>query len=67
MPAPEEDEQGVDEIGPDDPDYDLSDEHGYAWEPRESRAMAGRIVLVAVSILVVIALVLPALLLIARR
>jgi hypothetical protein len=51
------------EIGPDDPDYDLSEAHGYMWEPRRESAIPPWVVVV-VSLLVVAALIVPTLILI---
>lgn len=51
-----------DEFGPDSPDYDLSEAHGYAWEPAREHWPVHPLLLVAVSLLVVLALVLPSLL-----
>lgn len=47
------------EIGPDDPDYDLSEAHGYTWEPARENWPVPRWLLAVVSILVVLALVVP--------
>ncbi len=48
-----------DEFGPGSPDYDLSEEHGYSWEPAREHWPVPPGVLIAVSLLVVLALVLP--------
>ena len=53
---PEEEDE---EIGPDDPDYDLSEAHGYMWEPKREHWPVPPWLLVAISLLVVVALVLP--------
>jgi hypothetical protein len=53
-----------DEIRPGDPDYDLSEAHGYLWEPR--RKWPPRWLIVALTILVIVALLLPALIYIMR-
>ncbi len=53
-----------DEFGPDSPDWDLSEEHGYLWEPKRAQWPVPSWVLIAVAIVVIFALVLPALLLI---
>jgi len=56
-----------DEFGPDSPDYDLSEARGYGWEPeRPRRWPPPQWVMVAVSLLVVAALVAPAVLLLLR-
>jgi hypothetical protein len=54
-PAAEDDE----EIGPDDPDYDLSEAHGYTWEPARQHWPVPPWLLVTVSLIVVVALVVP--------
>ena len=60
------DEPDVEEIGPDDPDYDLSEAHGYSWEPERSVWPPPRWVIAAVSLLLVAALVAPTLVFILR-
>jgi hypothetical protein len=62
----DEDGDEEEEIGPGDPDYDLSEAHGYRWEPRREHWPVPPWLLVVVSLLVVAALVLPTVLLIAR-
>jgi hypothetical protein len=58
-------EEGVWELDPNDPthpDYDLSEAAGYAtWEPEPKPLFLRNGVILAVAILVIIALVLPAL------
>jgi len=50
------------ELCPDDPDYDLSEMAGYAgWEPPKRQSFLPRWVIVAVSLLLILALLLPAL------
>lgn len=56
----------TDEIGPGDPDYDLSEAHGYSWEPDRSAWPPPRWVVAAVSFLLVAALLAPALVFILR-
>jgi hypothetical protein len=47
---------------PDDPDYDLSEEAGYSgWEDRGRRSLVPAWLVVAVSLLLILALLLPAL------
>lgn len=64
MPEPDEwdDEVDVDEVeedfGPGTADYDLSEEHGYAWEAERTDVIP-RWMVVSVSLLLVVALVLP--------
>lgn len=51
------------EIGPDDPDYDLSEAAGYAgYEPKRGLFPLSPSMIVAVSILLIIAILLPLLL-----
>ena len=51
------------ELRPDDPDYDLSEGAGYSgWEGRSRRSLVPYWVIVAVSLLLIFALLLPALL-----
>lgn len=57
----------VDELRPGDPDYDLSEAHGYTWEQdRTDDVPIPRWVLFAISVLVVVGLVLPSLFLVWR-
>jgi hypothetical protein len=47
--------------GPDDPDYDLSEEAGYAgWEAPESRDLLPQWVIATVSIILILAIAIPA-------
>jgi hypothetical protein len=55
------------EIGPGDPDYDLSDAHGYSWEPEHGFWPPPGWAVAAVSLLLVVALVLPGILFILYR
>lgn len=70
--GPYDEEDGVleeddeDELGPGDADYDLSEAHGYSWEPARQHWPVQPWVMVAVSLLVVAALVLPTLLIVMR-
>lgn len=50
------------DLGPGEGDYDLSEEHGYTWEPGPSLWRVPPSVMVAVSVLVILALVLPSVL-----
>ena len=52
------------DLGPGDADYDLSEEHGYMWEPKRAHWPIPPSVLAIVSIVVVIALVLPSILIV---
>ena len=50
------------ELSPDDPDYDLSEAAGYpGWEPPERRLLLPGWVIVAISLLLILSLLLPAL------
>jgi hypothetical protein len=56
-----------DEFAPGSPDYDLSEAHGWDWEPRPPRPFFLRpAVLVVISLLLVLALLLPAMLTLTR-
>ncbi len=61
--APEgyyDEEEEDEEIGPDDPDYDLSEAAGYSgWEPPERSFFLPQWVIVALSLLLILALLLP--------
>lgn len=61
-PVPHDD----DEFGPDSPDWDLSEEHGYLWEPKREHWPAPPWLLALVSLLVILALLLPGVLLLLR-
>jgi hypothetical protein len=51
------------ELGSDDPDYDLSESAGYSgWEGRGRRTLVPPWVIVAISLLLIFALLLPVLL-----
>ncbi len=54
------------EFTPDDPDWDLSEAHGYLWYPRREHWPLSPGLLVAVSLIVILALLLPALIVILR-
>lgn len=55
------------EFGPGSADYDLSEEHGYTWEPaREGGGPIPQWAMVLVTLLVLAGLVLPAIFLIYR-
>lgn len=51
------------EIGPGDPDYDLSEAHGYTWEPERDAPIAPWL-MALISLLVIVALVIPGLLIV---
>lgn len=62
MNGDEELDDEDDEIKADDPDYDLSEAHGYLWDPQRQNWPVPPWLLAGISIVVVVALVLPALL-----
>jgi len=57
----EDDPDDDDEMGPDDPDFDLSEAAGYSGWERERRTGIPQWVVVAVSLALILALLLPAL------
>jgi hypothetical protein len=59
---PGEEDDDADDFAPGDPDYDLSEAHGYMWEPERAHWPISPGALTVISIIVVIALVLPTLL-----
>ncbi len=62
-----DDDAPEDEFGLDSPDYDLSEARGYGWEPeRPSRWPPPQWLIVAISLLVVVALLVPGLLVLLR-
>lgn len=54
-------EEEEDEFGPGSADYDLSEEHGYMWEPERDHVVPPWLI-VTISVIVIIALVLPSIL-----
>ncbi len=60
-----DEEEDADEeysMGEDDPDYDLSEDAGYAgWEPPQRSLFLPRWLIVAISLLLILTLLLPAL------
>jgi len=58
----EDDEDEEDEIGPEDPDYDLSEAAGYSGWDRERRTGIPQWVVVALSLALILSLLLPVLL-----
>ncbi len=62
----EDDAEEEDDLGPGSADYDLSEEHGYTWEPERESGGIPQWLMVAVTALVVAALVLPTIILIYR-
>ena len=63
----EGDDAEDEEIEPGDPDYDLSEAHGYTWEPRREHWPVPPWLLLLISALVVIALVAPSLIILLRH
>ena len=59
-------DEEADEIAPGDPDYDLSEGHGYLWYPERREWPVPRWVLAVVSVVIVVALVLPTIIFILR-
>ena len=64
LPGDEAEEE--DEFGPDSPDWDLSEEHGYLWYPKREHWPVPPWLMVIVSVIVIVALVLPTVLLLFR-
>ena len=62
----DDEEEEERDLGPGDADYDLSEEHGYTWEPKREHWPVPPWALIAISLLVVLALVLPSLLIVLR-
>ena len=54
------------DMGPGDADYDLSEAHGYLWEPAH-RTWPSRWLLIGVTVLIIAALVLPGVIVILAR
>jgi hypothetical protein len=54
------------EIGPDDPDYDLSEAHGYTWEQEREHSPVPRWLIVGVSLVAAASLLLPSIFLLLR-
>ena len=65
-PPEDDEEEEDDELGPGSADYDLSEEHGYRWEPKREHGPISPGLMFFVTVLVIIALVLPGLLIIWR-
>ena len=58
----DDEDEGEEALGPDDPDYDLSEAAGYAgWKPPERDFFIPGWMIVAISLLLILALILPAL------
>ena len=62
-----EGEEEDEEIQPGDPDYDLSEAHGYTWEPRREHWPVPPWVLLVVSALVAVGLIAPSLFVLLRH
>ncbi len=65
-PPPDDEEDEDEEIGPGHPDYDLSEAHPYSWEPKRDNWPLPPGLMALVTVLVIIALVLPGLLIFLR-
>lgn len=65
-PADEDEDEEIGPGHPGDPDYDLSEAHGYTWEPERNNWPLPPVLMALVTVLVVIALVLPGLLIFLR-
>jgi hypothetical protein len=65
-PRDEEEEEEEDEFGPGSADYDLSEAHGYTWEPERREWPVPSWAMIAIALLVVVALVAPALIIVLR-
>ena len=59
-------EEDDDEIRPGDPDYDLSEAHGYMWDPSPA-PFPPRWLIIVVTIAVIAALVIPSVIIILNR
>ncbi len=55
-------EEEEDEFGPGSADWDLSEAHGYMWEPKRRHWPVPPWALIVVSLIVIVALLLPTLL-----
>jgi hypothetical protein len=66
IPDADEYEDEEDEFGPGSADYDLSEEHGYMWEPKREHWPVPPWLLITVSIIVIVALVLPSVIILLR-
>lgn len=62
----ENQDEGDDEIRPGDPDYDLSESHGYMWDPSPT-PFPPRWLIIVVTIAVIAALVIPSVIIILNR
>lgn len=59
---PDTDEDEEVEFGPGSPDYDLSEQHGYMWEPEREHWPVPPWLVAVVAVAVILALVLPSIL-----
>jgi len=64
---PDQDDEEEQEFGPGDPDYDLSEQYGYSWEPPREHWPVPRWLLIAVSVMAIAGLLIPSLIIIAWR
>ena len=65
-PYENEYDEDADEIRPGDPDYDLSEAHGYMWDPAPA-PFPPRWLIIVVTIAVILALVIPSVIIILNR
>jgi hypothetical protein len=61
-----EEQEPEEEFGPESPDWDLSEEHGYLWYPKREHWPVAPWLIAVVSIIVVAALLVPSLVIILR-
>ena len=60
-----EEEEVEEDFGPGSPDYDLSEEHCYTWEPARIEVIP-RWLLVSLSLVLVVALLIPSIYIVLR-
>jgi hypothetical protein len=65
-PYGHDEEPEEDDLQPGDPDYDLSEAHGYLWHPPQ-RSWPPRWLIVAVTVAVIAALVIPSIIIALNR
>lgn len=58
-------DEDAEEFGPDSADYDLSEEHGYTWEPSRIEVIP-RWLVVSLSLVLVVALIIPSIYIVLR-
>jgi hypothetical protein len=65
-PYDREYDEDDDEMAPGDPDYDLSEAHGYMWEPAE-RPWPPRWLIAVITVALIAALVVPSVIIVLNR